>query len=180
MPNKIPPDNIAYEKLSEKHLDVIRQFENQEKDLADFLREDALDNQNQGISVTYLFFYSDGGTQCLGGYITLLSDSIKIKQDKELKDAFENKGITYRTLPALKIGRMATDRKCQGRGIGTSMIKFAITTAFEQSKEVGCRFLIVDAKKGAEDFYLKKGFKIFIGDQKEPRQMYLDLFLKPQ
>jgi GNAT superfamily N-acetyltransferase len=178
MPDKLSPDRIAYEKLSEKHLDIIRQFENQEKDLVDFLLEDALDNQNRGISVTYLFFYLDEGRQCFGGYITLLSDSVEIKQNKDLKDAFEGKGIMYRTLPALKIGRMATDKRCQGKGVGTSMIKFAITTAFEQSKGVGCRFLIVDAKKGAEEFYLKKGFKVFIEHQKEPRQMYLDLYLK--
>jgi hypothetical protein len=62
MPDKLPPDHIAYEKLSEKHLDAIKTFENQETDSVDFLREDALGNQERGLSVTYLFFYLDGDT----------------------------------------------------------------------------------------------------------------------
>jgi GNAT superfamily N-acetyltransferase len=142
------------------------------------LYEDALENQKRGVSVTYLFFIQENNEQKLAGYITLLSDSIEIRQNKELQHAFENKGIGYKTLPALKIGRMATNTRFQRRGVATAMIKFAISLALDTSVVVGCRFLIVDAKQAAEEFYLKKGFRPLKEDHSKPEQMYLDLFLR--
>ncbi|MBI5159494.1 GNAT family N-acetyltransferase [Candidatus Micrarchaeota archaeon] len=142
-----------------------------------FLCEDAFENQKRGVSVTYLFFIEENGARNLAGYITLLSDSIEIRQNKCLQTAFESKSIGYKTLPALKIGRIATDTRFQRRGIATAMVKFAISIALDTSVIVGCRFLIVDAKEAAEDFYLKNGFRLLKEDCLKPKQLYLDLFI---
>lgn len=176
--NRVEPRQISYEKLSDCHSGLIKTFQNQESDLVAFLCEDALENQKRGVSVTYLFFVQDAGERKFAGYITLLSDSIEIRQNKELQSAFENKGIGYKTLPALKIGRMATDTRFQRRGVATAMIKLAISLALDTSVVVGCRFLIVDAKGAAEEFYFKNGFRLLKEDGLNPRQLYLDLFVK--
>ena len=55
MTERVEPSQISYEKLSDGHLEIIKTFQNQEKDLVDFLQEDALENQRRGVSVTYLF-----------------------------------------------------------------------------------------------------------------------------
>ncbi len=174
----LEPSRFSIEKFSESHLQAVEGFDNQEKDLVDFLSEDAFENQKKGVSVTYLFFVQEEGLNALAGYITLLSDSIELKQNKELQHAFEDKHIGYRTLPALKIGRMATHSRFQKRGVATAMVKFAISVALDTSMTVGCRFLIVDAKEAARGFYEKKGFRIFKEENSRPTQMYLDLFLK--
>ena len=100
---KIKVDAIRIERLSNKHF--IKDFKSYEKDLIDFLFEDALDNQEKKISVTYLWFLKE--TNELLGYITLLND--KINLEGNLKAYFRDKGILYKALPALKIGRL--DRK---------------------------------------------------------------------
>ena len=39
---------------------------------------------------------------------------------------------------------------------------------------VGCRFIMVDAKTGAREFYEKIGFKTLIGRVGRPYSMFLD------
>ncbi len=177
MPARVDSNHISYEKLNESHHSVVEIFRNQEDDLVRFLQDDALANQTLGISVTYLFFIIEKGSMDLAGYITLLSDSIGVHQNSELQHEFEDKGIGYRTLPGIKIGRMATDTRFQRRGIATAMIKFAISVALDISLKVGCRFLIVDSKETAEGFYAKKDFKPLSASSKKPAQMCLDLFM---
>ncbi len=43
-------------KLEKSHLDIINKFNSYEKDLVDFLIDDAFDNQEKNISITYLWF----------------------------------------------------------------------------------------------------------------------------
>ena len=58
---KIPADNIKIEKLNPAHKEKIKSFKSYEKELIDFLIEDALDNQNKKISVkiAYRNFFND-------------------------------------------------------------------------------------------------------------------------
>ncbi|MCG2724255.1 GNAT family N-acetyltransferase [archaeon] len=88
---------------------------------------------------------------------------------------FQVKGIFYKTLPALKIGRICVHSEYSGRGIGTHMIDFATVKAFMLSEEVGCRFISTDAKRDAIHFYKKNGFEILRTREKGTIPMYFDL-----
>jgi len=68
--------------------------------------------------MTYLVFVEENNGKNLAGFISFLSDSVRIKENKELESEFNIKGITYSYLPAMKIGRMAVDERQQRRGIG--------------------------------------------------------------
>src|SRR3989344_2383313 len=122
MPEKIPVSDIVVEPLLEKHKPLFAGFKSFEKELVDFLLQDALDNQEKRISKTHLFFHKLTGK--LAGYITLLTD--KISLEGELKESFRQEGINYRSLPALKIGRLCVHDDFLRKGIGTLMVDSAI------------------------------------------------------
>lgn len=172
MMEKITAQEIKIERIQEKH--GLTGFKSYELELVNFLIEDALNNQNHKISVTYLWFLNTN----LVGYVTLSNDRINLERD--LKDFFRTKGIQYHSLPALKIGRLCVDDRFLRRGLGTMMIDFSIKIAVHIFEEYsGCRFIVLDAKKNqANDpfhFYKKLGFKELKERKKGTTPMYLDL-----
>ena len=173
-------------KLEELHIEVISplcnisNFKSYEQELVDFLIEDALDNQEKKISTTYLWFYKPKNE--LVGYITVLADAINLQG--ELKEYFRQAGIFYRSLPALKIGRLCVSDEYLGRRIGTLMIEFAIILAEKIGKDIGLRFITTDAKrnhnsgKDSIHFYKKFGFEILKQREKGTIPLYKDLIKK--
>ena len=174
--NKIDPKDIIIEKLNNKH--DLSNFKSYEKELIDFLIEDALNNQMQKLSVTFLWFYEKN----LVGYVTLLND--KINLEGNLKEFFREKDIHYKSLPALKIGRLCVHDDFRKKGIGRLMVLFAIKQANEISEnKSGCRFITLDAKRNEKreldsiHFYKKLGLKLLKERIKGTTPMYLDLKL---
>src|SRR3989344_7580646 len=141
MLTKISSEDINIQRISSRH--DLKDFQSYEKELVDFLIQDALENQTNKISVTYLWYLKSGE---MVGYVTLLNDRINLEGD--LKDIFRKKGIHYHSLPALKIGRLCVDNRFLRKGLGTMMIDFSIRIAFHISEKYsGCRFLVLDAKR---------------------------------
>ncbi|MAG60423.1 hypothetical protein CL619_01420 [archaeon] len=162
-------NQLIMEKLKLKH--ELEYFKSYEKDLANYLIQDALYSQQLRLSTTFLCFHKN----ILVGYITLLADKITLKGDLQL--SFRNKGIPYQTLPALKIGRLCVDDSFLRRGIGRQLVSFAIFKADIMFKEIaGCRFLTVDAKhKKIIPFYEKIGFTKLSKLKVNNKAMILDL-----
>ena len=170
---KITANDVKILKINNAH--NIKSFKSYEQELVNFLVEDALNNQDHQISVTYLWFLTSGE---LVGYVTLLNDRINLEGD--LKDFFRMKGIQYHSLPALKIGRLCVDDHFLRRGLGTLMVDFSIKIAFNIfEKYSGCRFVVLDAKRNTSNdsihFYKKLGFKELKERKKGATPMYFDL-----
>src|SRR3989344_3157337 len=127
--SNIGPEEIRIEKLSKEH--DITGFQSYEKELVKFLKEDALDNQDKRISMTYLWFLKE--TNELIGYFTLLKIARLAVDNRFLRKGIGTLMIEYIVRRAKSIS-----------------IKIA-----------GCRFVTVDAKKNSIPFYLKNEFKIF-------------------
>ncbi|MBI2666477.1 GNAT family N-acetyltransferase [Candidatus Woesearchaeota archaeon] len=165
---KIFPEEVIIEKINKNH--NFSSFVSYEKDLKDFLIEDALTNQELKLSTTFLWLYQ----QKLVSYITLLTDKINLEGD--LQTFFRDKGIAYFSLPALKIGRLCVDDHFQRKGLGRMMLVFAAKKAQEICDDkAGCRFLTVDAKKDSILFYKKQGFEILKMRTDGTAVMYVDL-----
>lgn len=174
---KIKAEDIKIEILRQSHLPLLCSFQSYESDLVDFLVEDAFGNQNQRLSLTFLWFYENR----LVSYITLLNDRINLEGD--LRDFFREKGILYKSLPALKIGRLCVHDSFLRNGLGRLMIVFALQIVGEISKSrAGCRFLTLDAKQNSNilfspvDFYKKLDFKSLKERKKGIVPMYLDTY----
>ena len=158
--------------IGPEHKEILNTFETDVNELKDFLVEDALTNQEMCISKTYLWFHKP--TNRLIAYLTLMSDSIRV-QGTHLQSYFIEQGVPYKSLPALKIGRLCVTKKYERQGIGTQTTLFSMTKAFELNKIAACRFLIVDAKKDAVNFYKRKGFSILRYRKKGTIPMYYDM-----
>lgn len=176
---KIPDEDVVIEQISAKHKDIIKNFQTYEKELKDFLVDDALKNQEMHISNTYLWFHKQTGE--LLAYISILTDALRI-QGTHLRQYFLEKGIEYKSLPSLKIGRLCVDDRYRKRDIGTKTTVFVTKLAVELNKRVACRFIYVDAKRNKHDpkkdavkFYKRTGFKILKEREKGTIPMYYDI-----
>ena len=71
------------------------------------------------------------------------------------------KKLPTRPIGATLIGRMGTDRTVRGKRLGEMLLMDALHKAWQASKLVSCWAVVVDAKEGARDFYLKYEFTPF-------------------
>ncbi|MFA5016173.1 MAG: GNAT family N-acetyltransferase [Methylobacter sp.] len=83
------------------------------------------------------------------------------------------------TLPAVKIGRLAVDKRFQSNGVGSLVLDF-IKGWFTEGNKTGCRFIVVDTlnKPDTLNFYSKNGF-LYLNpkdDKDKTRLMYFNLF----
>lgn len=160
-------ENYIFEKLNENH--NLDDFECEIDDLAKFLKNDALNQQNMNLSLTHVVI-CDG---FVIGYVSILTDAMKLKiiEDKETKDKIRNKlNISENNvIPAIKIGRFAIDKKYAHKGLGKHVFRNVLLSILDISQNiVGLRFITVDAYASAFDFYVEKNkFKYLKKNQKE-------------
>ena len=124
-------------------------FESTSPELDEFLKEDALKNQEELISKTYLCCHFNQ----LVGYVAFTTDIIR-KKDVREEEQIE---APYKEYPAIKIARLAVDKKYERRGVGRFLLLAAVGKALKISDEVGCRFITVDSKQDSIEFYEKRG-----------------------
>ena len=164
-------------------------FDCGDEDLNDFLKNDALIEQQKKLNVTHLIIYKNE----VIGYFSLLTDKINIKdmKNKDIKENIEsNLKNRYKTIPAVKIGRLAIDKKYAKKGIGTFILNNLITTLNEISKkDIGFRLISVEGYAEAYHFYTTNNFiplqndekflskinKMIERDLKKPINLILDL-----
>jgi len=161
----IPERALGIELLNARNAKLLDTFDSGDEELNDFIMNDALSEQQQLLSRTHICFYKDH----VAGFITLAADSIRIDKDKLQADQHVD-GCVYRAYPCILIARLATDKRLQRHGIGSYLLKLAIGFALEGP--LGCRYLSVDPKECAVEFYQKIGFGYWTKSQ---RRMYLNM-----
>jgi GNAT superfamily N-acetyltransferase len=64
------------------------------------------------------------------------------------------------SISVVLLGRLAVDRREQGRGLGKALLKDALLRSARAARSVGARALVVDAKdEDARRFYEHYGFR---------------------
>ena len=114
--------------------DILRsiEFDCGDDDLNEFLLKDSLINIDNSLSKIYLCFYENK----VVAFLSLSADSIKINEKLE---------VEYRTYPAIKIGRLAVHKDFQRMHIGSILIDWVVGFCLELRKDIGIRFISVDA-----------------------------------
>lgn len=184
-------NHYYFETLAEEH--DLTKFSCDSEDLNDFLKNDALNQQNEKLNLTKLVI-CDGE---IVGFVSILSDTIPLKNIRDdearfnIKPHFTNVSKN-KLLPAIKIGRFAIDNKYSGNGLGSHILRNVINNIKYISKNyVGLRFVIVEGYAKAYSFYvthnnfknLKKDDEVIINKlekiiERNPTQtfyLYLDL-----
>lgn len=161
-------DNYYFENLSDKH--DLSEFDCGDKDLNDFLKNDALAQQNARLNVTKLIM-CDGN---IIGFTSLLTDGIMIKKIRNEKVKLEikeklNINSNKKSISAVKIGRLAIDKKYARKGLGSHILNNILKNLKDISeKEVGFRFIIVEGYAKAFNFYVtKNGFEHLKNDEND-------------
>lgn len=107
--------------------------------------------------VTNAFVLTPDG-RFVAGFYTLSPISIL---SADLPSSLEKK-LPKRPIGATLIGRMRRDLSLRGKGIGEMLLMDALHKSWQASKLVSCWAVVVDAKEGARDFYLKNEFTPFV------------------
>jgi ribosomal protein S18 acetylase RimI-like enzyme len=126
-----------------------------------------------------LTYYGESSSGTLVGYVSLLTDTIKLKtgEKKQLDLAHDD----HPFVPAVKVARLAVDEafRKEFRGAGEALMRFACERAFGIAELAGCRLLTLDAYPKSVGFYQTLGFKRSRAKEyevKEHPSMWLDLF----
>lgn len=142
--------------------------------LKTFLQKQAKPFQQSSVAQTYVAVMGDKN---IIGYVTLTCSEIDLQSGYELADC--SQANHYEFLPAVKIARLAVDSRYRSFGIGSTLVDYAIALIRDRIAEnVGCRFVVTDAKSEAVSFYEKQGFVLLDseGNQSDGyRLMFLDL-----
>lgn len=130
--------------------------------LDQFLKQQALRNEGKA-SRTYVVVAQTGeDAGKVVAYYTLASGAVT----HENAPGWAKRNMPD-PLPAIVLGRLAVDRKHQGKGIGKHLLLQAMQRSLEAAAQVGVRVLIVHAVDDeAVSFYVPFGFRRFPTDSR--------------
>ncbi|AGO15595.1 GNAT family N-acetyltransferase [Glaesserella parasuis] len=112
--------------------------------------------------VTNCFVLIDPENQTIVGYYTLAASSISLK---DLPIEKQKKLPRYPSVPVVRLGRLALDKRYIGKGLGRFLLVDAILRVV--NADIAAYAIVVDAKdKNAAAFYQKYGFLSYADNDK--------------
>jgi GNAT superfamily N-acetyltransferase len=140
----------APEKLRADH-DVSR-FECGEPSLDDWLRRRALQNEESGVSRTYVVC---AGQQVVGYYALAVGAVAHLQTPGRVRRNMPD------PIPIMVIGRSAVRKDYQGRRIGPALLRDAVLRTLQAADIAGIRAILAHAiSERARQFYGERGFII--------------------
>ncbi len=135
-------------------------FDCGEDSLNDYLKKFAKQHAEKDIGRTFVAVSAPAGT--VMGYYSLCSGSIDFEN---LPPEVSRKLPRY-PLPTAHLARLAIDKSCQGKGLGSFLLIDFIKRVLRLADEIGICAITVDAlHQRARDFYLKFGFQRLLDDE---------------
>lgn len=134
--------------------------------LNDYFRARVGQDTRRRVALCYVAIEND--TEAIAGYYTLAACGIQLT---DLPAALARKLPRYPTVPAVLIGRLAVDRRYQGKQLGGVLLIDAIDRTCRSG--IAAFAVIVNAKdEKAVGFYRRYGFEPFLD---QPRTLLLPL-----
>ncbi|MFT3790234.1 MAG: GNAT family N-acetyltransferase [Rudaea sp.] len=162
---------LAIEKLQAARHDRTR-FRCGAAELDRFLKELAGQHQRKHFSTTYVLVDDMTPAGILGFYCL----SFGAMNLVDLSPA-EQKKLPRHPVPVARMGRLAVDESCRGKGYGALLLQNAVKRCLNVREEIAHYALVVDAKnETAARFYEHFGFMPCTGDE---AQWYLPLGKTP-
>jgi GNAT superfamily N-acetyltransferase len=123
--------------------------------LNNYLKNQAGQDMRRKLSACFVLLEME--TSIIQGYYTLSNNSIPLKSFSE--QIRKKMPESYVSIPTTLIGRLAVDKRFQGKGVGKILLIDALKRSYEVSKEIGSFAIVVDPiDKEAEMFYGKYDF----------------------
>lgn len=122
--------------------------------LNEFLRHLAGQQQRRGFGKTYVAL-ADEGLEVIG-FVTVSVGQVEARaMPSQMK-------LPRHPAPMLRIGRLAVDRREQGKGVGQDLLAFVLHLALDFAERVGLFAVVVDAKDAG--FYRRLHFEPTLDD----------------
>ena len=140
---------LRIEKLQRHH--PLESFDCGREALNRFLIRYALQNQQGGASQTYVALTGEA----VVGYYTLVVGQV------DYDDAPERlkKGLALHPVPIMLLARLAIATSCQGKGLGSGLLKDAMLRTLQAAEIAGIRAFVAHAKDDvAKAFYERFDF----------------------
>ena len=122
-------------------------------ELNDWLSQTARQHKEKGVSSTFVAVADETSAEVLGFYAISLTELVNSDLPAQYRKRLPTK------VPVFRLGRLATEKRHQGKGIGEHMIFDAIDRVTRIAQEVGGIGLVVNAKQSAVEFYKRYGFE---------------------
>ncbi len=141
---------FSVEKLTAAHR--VQQFSCGQEALDEWLTRYAIQSQAAGSATVFVALCE--GT--VAGYFALAAGSV----DRAGVPARIGRGLGGYPVPVVVLARLAVDRRFQGRGLGSALLKDALLRAANAADSIGVRAVLVHAKEPtAIDFYERFDFE---------------------
>jgi len=160
---------------------LISSFDCGDIDLNNFLHNDSKNYLKSMLAITYLIKVENE----IAAYFCLSNDgltrtNVLTAEEKALWNKVGRKipnSKRRKTYPAVKIGRLAVNKKFSGLGLGTQMLLSVREMYLSEPHHAGCRFVTVDAYRSALPFYERNDFRYLTtkDEEDDTRVMYFDL-----
>lgn len=158
--------NVKIEPLGNHH--DREGFDCEVEALNHYFKNTALQHHKRDISKTHVLTFKEGAGPIIA-YTTLSVCDVDFSQEREtpILKKLPN------TAPAIRLCRLAVDKKHKRQGAGKHMIGFTLTKALEVSESLGCSGIVVDAKDDtAKEYYENFGFITFTS---QPLKLFLPM-----
>jgi GNAT superfamily N-acetyltransferase len=142
------------------------EFTSGDPSLDEWLRRYAGQNRRGNTAAVWVIADANASVVC---YATLSMTSV----DRSASPMQLAKGAPMQ-VPALLVGRLATDTRVSGLGLGTQMVKHILATAAELNVKAACRAVVVTAlNPAAFSWWQRFGFDPFDADDSTNLDLYL-------
>ena len=139
------------EKLAKYNAKERRRVIRHSKEMENFLKKEAFEEQEKGLNTTHLFVDTQSGK--IAAYVSLCNDSIRLELEER-----DEMGLSYAAVPAVKIARLAVSNEYQGRGMGKLLIMFSAYMGRKMREISGLTFLTLDCYEHRVSYYEAVGF----------------------
>lgn len=170
--------DFEFDLLSVDH--DLSEFDCDDPDINEFLKEDAIHYLNERMANTYVFHYKNN----VVAFFSILNDCL---HDKGFENGVWNRFHRKRKIPntkrikqypAIKVGRLGVTKNYHGSGLAYQLMDFIKGFSLLEHKPA-CRLLLLDAynKPQQLSYYERNGF-VFLNDfnvNEKTRLMYYDL-----
>lgn len=113
----------------------------------------AAQHKEKGVSSTFVAVEGESESIVHGFYAISMTELLVATVPEKFRKKFPSK------VPAFRLGRLATAKQSQGKGIGAFMLFDAIDRATRVAEEIGGIGLVVNAKPASTGFYAQYGFE---------------------
>ena len=134
-----------------------------------FLREQARQNADRHLGVTYVVVPNPGSSE-IQGYFTLVTRTVESQQLLTPK-----KKLPAGPIGVVLLGRLAVDRRFQGQKLGQRMLLRAMAQVEQAGQQVGVYALVLDTlDEQARDWDLSLDFG-FVSLPEQPHRLFVSL-----